>query len=126
METTEIVSWAALVISVLSPTLNTIISYYHAKRMWKIKHHDQHVDTVVSGYLRNASMFIETRFHEYKVEYTACFAEVLNYAPSAVRENMLELDDMMSSLPTHNPSETQIAECRALLRHIAMNAKRIK
>lgn len=126
METTEIVSWAALVISVLSLTLNTIISYYHAKRMWKIKHHDQHVDAVVSGYLRNASMYIETRFHEHKVEYTACFAEALNYASGSIRETMLELDDKMLSLPTHNPSETQIAECRALLRQIAMNAKRIK
>lgn len=117
-----IISGIALIVSVLSPMLTSIINNRHQDKIWTREHDAQHKLEVIDNYVRCTGTVLKKATSDTLSAYGNGFGEIFFYTPKSVWALIEDIDKAITSRSITPETQDKFSE---LCKQLSTCAKRI-
>lgn len=115
MDWTLIIVAIALIISVLSPIITSMLNHLHEKNMWALSSAAERKNIAISNYIQKAGLALKRDGNIYVKEYGEAYGEIFLYAPENLWEDIEKLDYYITNRQHDStPNKLFIKICKEL------------
>lgn len=115
MQWQAVIFAVALIVSVISPFVTSVLNNIHERKMWERRKNHERRDIAIQNYIQKCGLALKRDAGTYVKEYSENYGEIFLFAPKELWSDIEKLDYYITNrIHGNEPTQLFVKICKSL------------